>query len=505
MLMSLLIALILTTSLFAQKEQVNLSYFTFKLPSPEALYESSTTAFKLLAPRNIMHPLNYGSGDEFKFERGPILNASIDESNTNIDQVADYTQIALVRTDGKVYKLGQCKMIDRTVLDPSTGGDRFTLSDHDTGWYYVKYTHKNSISVYSAIPFYFSSTGQTYDINIKNSDDVFGKDPLRKMPDGEYGLWSGDATLDDVVDLSDYISVWNSMDLTGVWAFQDMNIDGNIRNTDLNITITNWKGLRAVQSPIPNTDRVIQTPIDNSLSYKLLGKTIYEQGICYTDIYLSSEDPFILGAIQPIIRFNITSGITNYELQEEICEVSPGNQNFYPQDGKLELLFLLTPSDVINITSVPTKICRIKFTGTSYDPPINLRWVNEGLVVTKLAERLPNGHLLEMRNPDNHIVEDYLTSISNNTEIPKEFELKQNYPNPFNPTTNINFDLKEQVNVNLSVYNLLGEHILTLINDNLVAGSYNTKFDGMNLSSGTYYYKLIAGDFVSVKKMILIK
>ncbi|GJQ61482.1 MAG: hypothetical protein SCALA702_05350 [Melioribacteraceae bacterium] len=100
-----------------------------------------------------------------------------------------------------------------------------------------------------------------------------------------------------------------------------------------------------------------------------------------------------------------------------------------------------------------------------------------------------------------------LTSVKEiaNEEIPSNFELKQNYPNPFNPVTKISFSLQEAGSVLLNVYSVSGEKVATLINQSLSAGTYEAEFDATQLSSGVYFYKLEAGNFVSVKKMMLLK
>ncbi len=84
-------------------------------------------------------------------------------------------------------------------------------------------------------------------------------------------------------------------------------------------------------------------------------------------------------------------------------------------------------------------------------------------------------------------------------------ELLQNYPNPFNPTTTIRFTLAENTNVKLTVYNLLGQEIGVLINQRMDAGSHNIKFDASNLISGVYLYKIEAGGYSRINKMLLIK
>ena len=92
---------------------------------------------------------------------------------------------------------------------------------------------------------------------------------------------------------------------------------------------------------------------------------------------------------------------------------------------------------------------------------------------------------------------------------PQEFALFQNYPNPFNPSTRIQYNLKKAVQVSLKVYNLIGYEVATLVNSRQEAGSYTVPFNThegtLSLSSGVYFYRLEAGPFIAVKRLILIK
>jgi hypothetical protein len=89
--------------------------------------------------------------------------------------------------------------------------------------------------------------------------------------------------------------------------------------------------------------------------------------------------------------------------------------------------------------------------------------------------------------------------------VPHEFTLHQNYPNPFNPATTIEYDLPEEANVSLVVYDNLGRRVAELVNTHQQPGYYTATFDASHLTSGMYYYKLQAGDFVKVRKLILVK
>ena len=107
------------------------------------------------------------------------------------------------------------------------------------------------------------------------------------------------------------------------------------------------------------------------------------------------------------------------------------------------------------------------------------------------------------------LVENSVTDIADISQ-PEEFYLSQNYPSPFNRSTKIGFRLSDFGFVNLKVYDVLGKEVATLVNEEKPAGSYEVEFsdhsdEGQNLSSGIYFYKLIAGGFVQTKKMILLR
>ena len=98
-----------------------------------------------------------------------------------------------------------------------------------------------------------------------------------------------------------------------------------------------------------------------------------------------------------------------------------------------------------------------------------------------------------------------LTPVIEPPSVPRTFALSQNYPNPFNPTTTIEYSLPQRMNVNLTVYNVLGEKVTTLVNGMEGPGQHQVIFDGSSLASGTYLYVLEASTYRSVQKMMLIK
>jgi hypothetical protein len=136
---------------------------------------------------------------------------------------------------------------------------------------------------------------------------------------------------------------------------------------------------------------------------------------------------------------------------------------------------------------------RVRFVGqnggprifdTPWDMPLDI-WSNS----EKPEETAPQGWVSVEEIPGN----------------PQSYSLEQNYPNPFNPSTKIRFSIPEQGLVTLKVFNLLGEEVASLINTEMSAGSYEADFKGTEISSGIYFYTLTAGNFVSTKKMILLK
>ena len=145
--------------------------------------------------------------------------------------------------------------------------------------------------------------------------------------------------------------------------------------------------------------------------------------------------------------------------------------------------------------------------------------INWGKEEISLANYLsPQVKLQFVLDTDNELTRDgwYLDDIgvfiyTIPTETPSEikpvyeFSLEQNYPNPFNPTTSIQYAIGSRQFVTLKVYDVLGNTVATLVNEEKPAGTYEVKFDASNLSSGIYFYKLQAGSFIKTKKMILLR
>ncbi len=114
---------------------------------------------------------------------------------------------------------------------------------------------------------------------------------------------------------------------------------------------------------------------------------------------------------------------------------------------------------------------------------------------------LSSTHASVVRDPKASVA----LKLSNSATAPAEFTLSQNYPNPFNPTTTIKFDLPSNTQVTLKLYDALGREVMTLINGFKPAGSHSVTIDGSNLASGVYFYRIYAGPFAQVRKLLLLK
>ncbi len=102
--------------------------------------------------------------------------------------------------------------------------------------------------------------------------------------------------------------------------------------------------------------------------------------------------------------------------------------------------------------------------------------------------------------------EEQITGIDDSKEVlPIEYSLSQNYPNPFNPTTTIEYSIPKQTLVELKIYDILGREVTTLLNEEQKPGKYKVQFEGHKLSSGVYIYRIKAAEYISSKKMLLLK
>jgi hypothetical protein len=140
----------------------------------------------------------------------------------------------------------------------------------------------------------------------------------------------------------------------------------------------------------------------------------------------------------------------------------------------------------------------------SVDVPIS-DWTNAPQTRDDIAQFLITSNLDVVYVDNVYMYKGMPVSIENPNEVPAAFALEQNYPNPFNPSTNISYSIPENGKVILEVYNIQGQKVSTLVNEQKSAGSYSVTFDASNLASGVYMYRLVSKNSVQVRKMLLIK
>ena len=92
-----------------------------------------------------------------------------------------------------------------------------------------------------------------------------------------------------------------------------------------------------------------------------------------------------------------------------------------------------------------------------------------------------------------------------NQLIPTSFALDQNYPNPFNPSTSISYSIPKRSHVRLQVYNLLGQLVQTIVDEDKQAGSHNATWNANDVANGLYFYRILAGEFIQSKKAVVLK
>ena len=163
---------------------------------------------------------------------------------------------------------------------------------------------------------------------------------------------------------------------------------------------------------------------------------------------------------------------------------------------------------VINYKNGGLLIARMKLETTAdkfEDTPLDMK-LSESKFKTKVFtyDGMKN---IELLSSDDNSIEGVTGNSpkESSANLPTEFALGQNYPNPFNPETKINYELPIANYVTLKVYDMTGKEIMTLVNENQNAGRYTATFNGSNLASGMYFYKISAGEFTFVRKMVLIK
>lgn len=237
---------------------------------------------------------------------------------------------------------------------------------------------------------------------------------------------------------------------------------------------------------------------------------IISEDVIEFEIYIRSiNNNFYLTSYQCSFLFNskiANSGELNFTYVEGTSQLTnlPSFANgINSLDGVPKLTFA-SMADLDTITEMQKLVGRFRLQNTTAFPNVNpsITWNFDGIVSTLLTGEF----FQNITIPENHTYNLTLGFNSQNSTILDEYKLFQNYPNPFNPTTKITFNLPKEGNVNLTIYNLLGQEINILVNDLLNAGTHSVDFNGESLSSGMYFCKLkIDNKYVETIKMTLLR
>ena len=248
---------------------------------------------------------------------------------------------------------------------------------------------------------------------------------------------------------------------------------------------------------------------NKSFVYERSGANLTDTDRLFFDLGLSAVNPD-----QQIKNINLTN-IINETTQEKVF--------FLSELG-------LAQNDSVKIENPDSSKVKLISYGSAKDYDIDLnyatangmgRFANSGVILTANTSHtfipdwtdLTNSQLVVLVDIGNNGTIDDTLHLNNTVDVedqglmlsPNSYNLAQNYPNPFNPTTTVQYSIPQRSDVILKVYDVLGNEVVTLVNEEKPAGVYTINFDASQLASGIYLYRLQAGNFVETKKMILIK
>ena len=240
--------------------------------------------------------------------------------------------------------------------------------------------------------------------------------------------------------------------------------------------------------PLGNPENIVvySRPTPGSGNFAAL-PTTYDAGTGEITATVNSFSEFIFGSddLLPVELSSFTSVVNGSNVKLEWSTVTEVNNSGFDIERKL------------SNENIWKKVGNVTGAGNSNEIN-NYNFTNIGLATGKYNYRLKqvdyNGNFEYFSLTSEVII-----------GIPSKFSLSQNYPNPFNPSTKINYELPKDNFVSLKIYDMTGKEVVSLVNEMKVAGYYTVNFNGVNLSSGIYFYSIKAGEFVNTKKMLLVK
>ena len=306
------------------------------------------------------------------------------------------------------------------------------------------------------------------------------------------------ADLDDFFEFSDNFGQDDAAGNPVLNPQADTNDDGKV-NLDDFFAFSESFGLEAEASSTESAGKIaVQMPAfganrETGLELKLASARVLPGQPVQVDVTVS-------GAVD-LKGYGFT---LTYDAQKfELVEVTPGDDNLLTQGGVTPVFLEVTGPGKVQVANAISGEGSVAGSGTVAQFVFNVK----GEFDDAVRFEIDNGILIDGDRLLNPVLTLDVLEIQT---TPTEFALRQNYPNPFNPETTIKFDLAESGQVELRIYNMVGQVVRTLVDENQAAGRYSIRWDGrddrgLTVSSGIYFYSLRADKFRAVKKLMLLK
>ena len=333
----------------------------------------------------------------------------------------------------------------------------------------LSFQSKNNAGVTGTITFSLVTTTGVDILVVDASEDGYGEvvsNSLQNVYTGTYGVVSRTALHAAGVNLSSFYFVSWSAGIT-VPAFYPEEVD-------------------ALQDYLDGGGRLFINGQDIGADiFEPTGQSQFAQSFynnyLHTDYVSNSSNLFLVNGYDGDL---ITDGITF--IINSVYDKSP--ESIAPYDGDATPIFMYLSGPLMGGIRAATSDYKIVYFG------VGLEQIDDNAIRDTLVSRIVTW-----------LKAGFIPATVGNETGLISFSLEQNYPNPFNPLTQINYSLAEEANVELKVYDIMGREVAEVVNEKQSAGIYSVDFDASELASGIYIYKLTADNFVSAKKMMLLK
>lgn len=464
-------------------------------PNQNKWLSSANTRYNV--PDSILKKYNIVSYGQIELRKGSMSKPS-----------RQYSEYCMISRNGDVRNLA--------------GGRKVRFKTVSQGDYYVIIHQGNHLSIGSKNKFDVSEPivhDFTTGLDKYYSEWLGGRryinDPAIEVRPGIWAMYGGDCSgagigengPDNFVDFSDLSFLLNHYG-SNIYNLGDLEANTKISSSD-SILFYNWAFFGSyipyIWTTMPNQYRIM---IDtNQLpTYRLTADDFIKNGdtiIFSVDISKPDQDTLLFRWAQLMLKLNYNSAIN---IDTILLQCPIANSQIFLSQSVLQIgMMSNNPIKVFNTAPYQLAKVRVVFReGTCPSPQGLLNWTTTG-IRTKIFSQI-NDSLKEITNHESHFIDDSIVLGINSISGDRlDYMLSQNYPNPFNPFTVVNFSIPKKVSTSLKIYNINGKEISTLIEGIKEAGYYTVNIDGNHLSSGIYFYRITAGDFIETKKMILIK